>query len=119
MFRHVVLANLERGDAWDALTIPLARTSRRFATSVVGEIVAGAQGGGAHATDIAMYESETAALRGELNGAGAAGHSAGGGRPDAPRVIVLMCHEERDEVFVRKPNFRSLKRAKPARRDEE
>ena len=39
MFRHVVLANLERGDAWDALTIPLARTSRRFATSVVGEIV--------------------------------------------------------------------------------
>ena len=39
MFRHVVLANLERGDAWDALTIPLARTSRRFATAVVGEIV--------------------------------------------------------------------------------
>jgi hypothetical protein len=39
MFRHVVLANLERGDAWDALTIPLARTQRRFATSVVGEIV--------------------------------------------------------------------------------
>lgn len=39
MFRHVLLANLERGDAWDALTIPLARTSRRFATSVVGEIV--------------------------------------------------------------------------------
>ena len=47
-----------------------------------------------------MYESETAALRGELNGAGAASHSAGGGRPDAPRVIVLMCHEERDEVFA-------------------
>ena len=39
MFRHIVLANLERGDAWDALTIPLSRTSRRFATSVVGEIV--------------------------------------------------------------------------------
>jgi hypothetical protein len=39
MFRHVVLANLERGDAWDALTIPLAQTSRRFATAVVGEIV--------------------------------------------------------------------------------
>ena len=31
----------------------------------------------------------TAALRGELNGRG----------PDSPRVIVLMCHEERDEVF--------------------
>ena len=39
MFHHIVLANLERGDAWDALTIPLSRTSRRFATSVVGEIV--------------------------------------------------------------------------------
>jgi hypothetical protein len=39
MFRHVVLANLERGDAWDALTIPLARTSRRFSTAVIGEIV--------------------------------------------------------------------------------
>lgn len=44
MFRHVVLANLERGDAWDALTIPLARTSRRFTTSVVGEIVEGTGG---------------------------------------------------------------------------
>jgi hypothetical protein len=39
MFRHVVLSNLERGDAWDALTIPLGRTPRRFATSLVGEIV--------------------------------------------------------------------------------
>jgi hypothetical protein len=39
MFRRVVLANLERGDAWDAITIPLARTHRRFATAVVGEIV--------------------------------------------------------------------------------
>jgi hypothetical protein len=39
MFRHVVLANLERGDAWDALTIPLSRTPRRFSTSLVGEIV--------------------------------------------------------------------------------
>ena len=27
--------------------------------------------------------------------------------------------EERDEVFVRKPNFRSLKRAKPAKAAEE
>ena len=39
MFRHLVLANLNRGDAWDALTIPLSRTPRRFATSVVGDIV--------------------------------------------------------------------------------
>ena len=29
MFRHLVLTNLERGDAWDALTIPLSRSPRR------------------------------------------------------------------------------------------
>jgi hypothetical protein len=44
---------------------------------------------------VPVYESETVALRAELarNGEGAA-------RPDAARVIVLMCHEERDEVFA-------------------
>ena len=49
------------------------------------------------AADVPIYESETAALRAELNGAAGAG--ANGGRPDAARVIVLMCHEERDGVF--------------------
>jgi hypothetical protein len=39
MFRHVVLANLERGDAWDALTIPMSNTPRRLSTSVVAEVV--------------------------------------------------------------------------------
>ena len=39
MFRHVVVANLERGDAWDALGIPLATSGRRFALPVIGEIV--------------------------------------------------------------------------------
>ena len=39
MFRHLVLGNLERGDAWDALGIPLATSGRRFALSVVGDIV--------------------------------------------------------------------------------
>ena len=48
--------------------------------------------------DVPIYESETEALRAELNGAAGAG--AHGGRGDAPRVIVLMCHEDRDGVFA-------------------
>jgi len=39
MFRHVVVGNLERGDAWDALGIPLAGSGRSFALSLIGEIV--------------------------------------------------------------------------------
>ena len=41
------------------------------------------------AADVPIYESETVALRAELVGQG----------PDSPRVIVLMCHEDRDGVF--------------------
>ncbi len=43
--------------------------------------------------DVAVYERETTALRAEL-------HVGSNGRVDAPRVIVLMCHEERDAVFA-------------------
>jgi len=39
MFRHVAVTNLERGDAWDALGIPLAGSERRFDLSLIGEIV--------------------------------------------------------------------------------
>ena len=39
MFRHVVIGNLERGDAWDALGIPLAGSGRSFAISLIDEIV--------------------------------------------------------------------------------
>ena len=39
MFRHVVIGHLERGDAWDALGIPLAGSERSFELSLVGEIV--------------------------------------------------------------------------------
>ena len=39
MFRHSVIANLERGDAWDALGIPLAGTGRTFALNPIGDIV--------------------------------------------------------------------------------
>ena len=67
----------------------------RSRESIVGEILAGVVSTGRTAADIPVYESETEALRAELarNGEGAA-------RPDAPRVIVLMCHEERTEVFA-------------------
>jgi cyanophycin synthetase len=61
----------------------------RTEASVIGELLVGVKSGGGVVVDVPVYESETAALRGELNGRG----------PDAPRVIVLMCHEERDGVF--------------------
>jgi cyanophycin synthetase len=68
----------------------------RTAASVIGELLAGVTSGGIASGDVPVYPSETAALRAELNGAG--GNESGRGA-DAPRVIVLMCHEERDEVF--------------------
>ena len=73
----------------------------RTAPSVVGELMAGVKAGGKAVGDVPVYASETAALRAELNGAAGAGAAANGhGRgSDAPRVIVLMCHEERNEVF--------------------
>ncbi len=67
----------------------------RSRESIVGEILAGLESVGRASADIPVYESETEALRAELarNGEGAA-------KPDAPRVIVLMCHEEREAVFA-------------------
>ncbi len=57
--------------------------------SIVGELLAGVRAAGRTTTDVPIYESETAALRAEL--------ADPGGRP---RVVVLLCHEERDEVFA-------------------
>jgi hypothetical protein len=56
---------------------------------VIGEIQAGVRAGGRSPADVPVYESETAALRAEL--------ANGDGRP---RVVVLMCHEEREAVFA-------------------
>jgi cyanophycin synthetase len=61
----------------------------RTEASVVGELLAGVTAAGGIAGDVPVYESETVALRAELVGQG----------PDAPRVIVLMCHEDREGVF--------------------
>ncbi len=69
----------------------------RTAESVVGELLAGIVAGGMAASGVPVYDGETQALQAELNGAAGAG--AHGGRSDAPGVIVLMCHQERDQVF--------------------
>ena len=69
----------------------------RSASSVVGELMAGVAEGGKATADVPVYASETEALRAELNGA--AGSAADGGRSNAPRIIVLMCHEDRIGVF--------------------
>ena len=66
----------------------------RSRESVIGEIRAGIAAAGRATSDVPVYESETAALRAEL------ARSDGTARPDASRVIVLMCHEEREEVFA-------------------
>jgi cyanophycin synthetase len=69
----------------------------RTPESVVGELLAGVVAGGGTVADVPIYTSEKEALRAELNGA--AGHGPDGRRADAARVIVLMCHEDRDGVF--------------------
>jgi cyanophycin synthetase len=66
----------------------------RSRESVIGEIRAGIAAAGRSTSDVPVYESETVALRAEL------ARNGGESRPDASRVIVLMCHEEREEVFA-------------------
>ena len=53
--------------------------------------------GGMDPDAVPVYETEPGALEAELTGSGAA---ATGDAPDAPRVIVLFCHEAREEVFA-------------------
>jgi cyanophycin synthetase len=65
----------------------------RSRESIVGEIMAGIAAAGRRTEDVPVYESETAALRGELA-------FNDGDQANAPRVLVLMCHEEREEVFA-------------------
>jgi cyanophycin synthetase len=66
---------------------------------VLGELLAGVAEAGVDLGIVPVYETETAALRAELNGAGAASHDPGN-RPDQARIVVLLCHEEREEVFA-------------------
>jgi cyanophycin synthetase len=62
---------------------------------VVGELLAGAAEGGADPATIAVYPSETTALRAELTRA----NGASDGRTGEDRIVVLLCHEERDAVL--------------------
>jgi cyanophycin synthetase len=63
---------------------------------VVAHLRAGIAEAGRDAAPIPVYPTEARALESELVGAGAA--AAGGGRADAPRIVLLLCHEQRDEV---------------------
>jgi cyanophycin synthetase len=71
----------------------------RTRESVVGELLAGVAAAGRPPDEVAVYESETIALRAELSGAAAQAEGRGA-RPDAARVLVLMCHEQREAVFA-------------------
>jgi cyanophycin synthetase len=71
----------------------------RTREAVIGELLAGVVAGGRSADEVPVYPTEIAALRAELNGAASAA-DARGLRPDAARVVVLMCHEQRDDVFA-------------------
>ena len=68
----------------------------RTAKSVVGELLAGVAAGGKVAADVPVYDTEVDALRAELNGVG---HGPDGRGANAARVVVLMCHEDREGVF--------------------
>jgi cyanophycin synthetase len=68
----------------------------RTRESMVGELQAGIRAGGGSPDGVPVYESETAALRAELQ----VGDASSGGRRDTPRVIALLCHEDRDGVFA-------------------
>jgi cyanophycin synthetase len=60
----------------------------RSRESVVGELLAGVRAAGKPTADVPIYESETEALRAEL------------ADPEGrPRVVLLLCHEEREEVL--------------------
>jgi cyanophycin synthetase len=74
----------------------------RTRESVVGELLAGIRSAGtpAGAASVPVYETETAALQAELNGATSADAARTGARPDAARIVVLMCHEQREAVFA-------------------
>jgi cyanophycin synthetase len=65
---------------------------------IVDAIRAGIAEGGMDPDIVPVYDTETKALEAEL--AGANGASATNGRADAPRVVVLFCHAEREDVFA-------------------
>ncbi len=70
----------------------------RDRADVIASIRAGIAEAGVDPATVPVYETEAGALEAELSGSGAA--AAANGRADAPRVVVLFCHAERDQVFA-------------------
>jgi cyanophycin synthetase len=66
--------------------------------SVVDAIRVGISEGGMDPATVPVYETEARALEAELARPVAA--TAGDGRTDGSRVVVLFCHAERDDVFA-------------------
>jgi cyanophycin synthetase len=60
----------------------------RSRESIIGELLAGVRAAGGSTADVPIYESETIALKAEL-----------ADNEGRPRIIVLLSHEERDDVF--------------------
>ena len=74
----------------------LAYLRGRERPEVVRLIEEGLEEGGVDATTVTVYPSEAEALEAELTGEGAL---AAGIAATQPRVVVLFCHEERDQVY--------------------
>ncbi len=66
----------------------------RSRESMVGELLAGVRAAQFPTSSIPVYETESEALDGELSRDGSTAPASG-----LSRVLVLMCHEEREEVF--------------------
>lgn len=77
----------ERADQ-SAIKESLTFLRGRSRAAVIGELMAGIRAAGVAAHDVAIYETELEALKGEL----------AGGDTEGTRVIILMCHEQRPEV---------------------
>ena len=100
--------NEASGEAILAVAEGLARaTSGRAVpiTAIIGtagdradDALRGIEAGGGDPASVRVYETEPEALAAELAGSEATGD--GDWRPDAPRVVVLLCHEARDEVLA-------------------
>jgi cyanophycin synthetase len=70
----------------------------RSRETVIDAIRRGIAEAGVDTAAVPVYPGEAAALEAELGASGARG--AGDGRSEAPRIIVLLCHAEREAVFA-------------------
>jgi cyanophycin synthetase len=66
----------------------------RTRASVIGELKEGLRAGGMAPASVPVYESEPQAIRGELETPGRLAATDDG----EPRIVLLMCHHQRDEV---------------------